>query len=213
MIFVPILAIFLKITNSKHNSVGLCTIHDVANTHAACPVCGYIWWDEFLTKNWLILIKIWPIWSFPTLSQNLHSADPSEIVAMLDNWFWCLAPGFWVLDIYMMLRSIWRSKTGWRGCRKPRTTSRSEVVILVLSMLETWFWCQVPYSWSIGNHLGPFLGASAQSWGNCRRPRTTSWSGDNYNEWKCIFGSESAGYLIFGSKPKFFGHDLAKSEN
>ena len=122
-------------------------------------------------------------------------------LAMLDNWFWCLTPGFWVLDIYMMLRSIWRSKTGWRGCRKPRTTSRSEVVTLVLSMLETWFWCQVPYSWSIGNHLGPFLWASAQS---CRRPRTTSWSGDNYNEWKCNFGSESAGYLIFGSKPKFF---------
>ena len=123
-------------------------------------------------KKWLILTKIWPIWCF--LSQNHHSADPSEILcqiivtlflAMLDNWFWCLAPGFWVLDIYMMLRSIWRSKTGWRGCRKPRTTSRSEVVILVLSMLETWFWCQVPYSWSIGNHLGPFLGASAQSWG------------------------------------------------
>ena len=161
-------------------------------------------------KKWLSLIKIWPIWSIPTLSQNHHSVDPSEIscqiivilfLAMLDNWFWCLTPGFWVLDIYMMLRSIWRSKTGWRGCKKPRTTSRSEVVTLVLSMLETWFWCQVPYSWSIGNHLGPFLWASAQS---CRRPRTTSWSGDNYNEWKCNFGSESAGYLIFGSKPKFF---------
>ena len=51
LIFVPILAIFLKITISKHNSVGLCTIHDVANTHAACPVCGYIWIDEYLTKK------------------------------------------------------------------------------------------------------------------------------------------------------------------
>ena len=147
-----------------------------------------------------------PKWNLVSYNCNFVSGHARKL-------FWCLAPGFWVLDIYMMLRLIWRSKTGWRGCRKPRTTSRSEVVILVLSMLETWFWCQVPYSWSIGNHLVPFLGASAQSWGNCRRPRTTSWSGDNYNEWKCIFGSESAGYLIFGSKPKFFGHDLAKSEN
>ena len=169
LIFVPILAIFLKITNSKHNSVGLCTIHDVANTHAACPAWGYIWGYEFLTKKWLILTKIWPIWCF--LSQNHHSADPSEILcqiivtlflAMLDNWFWCLTPGFWVLDIYMMLRSIWRSKTGWRGCRKPWTTSRSEVVTLVLSMLETWFWCQVPYFLVIGNHLRPFSGSSVQ---------------------------------------------------
>ena len=54
-------------------------------------------------------------------------------LAMLDNWFWCLTPGFWVLDIYMMLRSIWRSKTGWRGCKRLRTTSRSEMVTLFLN--------------------------------------------------------------------------------
>ena len=41
LIFGPILAIFLKMTNSKHNSEGLFIIHDVANSiHAAWPVYG-----------------------------------------------------------------------------------------------------------------------------------------------------------------------------
>ena len=44
--------------------------------------------------------------------------------------------------IFVSLRLIWRPRNGWRGCRRPRTSSRSEIINLVLNMLETWFWCQ-----------------------------------------------------------------------
>ena len=44
--------------------------------------------------------------------------------------------------ICVSLRSFWRSRTGFRDCRRPRTSSRSEIINLVLNMLETWFWCQ-----------------------------------------------------------------------
>ena len=39
-------------------------------------------------------------------------------------------------------RSTWRPWTGWRGCRRSRSTSRSEILSQLLSMLETWFWWQ-----------------------------------------------------------------------
>ena len=62
---------------------------------------------------------------------------------------WFLWTKFWFQNqclgvkglIWDHLGSIWRSRTGWRDCRRPRTTSRSEIVTLVLNMLETWFWC------------------------------------------------------------------------
>ena len=41
--------------------------------------------------------------------------------------------------ICVSLRSFWRSRTGFRDCRRPRTSSRSEIINLVLNMLETWF--------------------------------------------------------------------------
>ena len=44
--------------------------------------------------------------------------------------------------ICVSLRSFWRSRTGFRDCRRPRTSSRSGIINLVLNMLETWFWCQ-----------------------------------------------------------------------
>ena len=48
--------------------------------------------------------------------------------------------------IFRSLRSTWRPRTGWRGFRRSRRTSRSEIltwgVTQLLSMLETWFWCQ-----------------------------------------------------------------------
>ena len=37
------------------------------------------------------------------------------------------------------LRSTQRSKTWWRGCRRPKTSSRSEIVTLALNMLATCF--------------------------------------------------------------------------
>ncbi len=68
---------------------------------------------------------------------------------------------FWrpekILSIFLKsLRPTWRSRTGWRGCRRPRTTSRSEIVNFVLSLLETWFWLLNPCfgPWEIiWNHL------------------------------------------------------------
>ena len=47
----------------------------------------------------------------------------------------------------MSLRLTWRSRTGWRCCRRPMRTSRSEIVTLVLNMLETCVWCQTQCFW------------------------------------------------------------------
>ena len=54
------------------------------------------------------------------------------------------------------LTFIWTEKsiTWCRGCRRPKTVSRSEIVTLVLNMVETCFCCHTrgflgPYSWQI----------------------------------------------------------------
>ena len=44
--------------------------------------------------------------------------------------------------IFRSLRSTWRPRTGWRGCRRSRSTSRSEILTQLLSIIETWFWWQ-----------------------------------------------------------------------
>ena len=62
--------------------------------------------------------------------------------------------------IFKNLRSTWRLRTWWRSCKRPRTTSRSEIVTLVLNRLKTYFLVSVPMFWGKGNHLGPFSWAS-----------------------------------------------------
>ena len=52
--------------------------------------------------------------------------------------------------IFKNLRSTWRLRTWWRSCRRPRTSSRSEIVTLVLNMLETCFWCLSLCFWVVG---------------------------------------------------------------
>ena len=41
--------------------------------------------------------------------------------------------------IFQNLRSTQRSRTWWRGCRRPKTRSRSEIVTLVLNMVAPCF--------------------------------------------------------------------------
>ena len=41
--------------------------------------------------------------------------------------------------MFKNLRSTQRSRTWWRGCRRPKTSSRSEIVTLALNMLTTCF--------------------------------------------------------------------------
>ena len=36
--------------------------------------------------------------------------------------------------IFVSLRLIWRPRNGWRGCRRPRTSSRSEIINLNLTL-------------------------------------------------------------------------------
>ena len=59
--------------------------------------------------------------------------------------------------IFKNLRSTQRSRTWWRGCRRPKTISRSEIVILVLKMWVTCFLVFIPMFLGKRNHLGPFL--------------------------------------------------------
>ena len=89
----------------------------------------------------------------PFCGPKWNRGHARQLVLVSNIAHWCLKVfryGESFGTIYVRLRSIWRSKTGWRGCRKPWTTSRSEIVTLVLSMLETWFWCQIPYFWVKG---------------------------------------------------------------
>ena len=61
-------------------------------------------------------------------------------------------------------RSTWRPRTGCRGCRRSRRTSRSEIltwgVTQLLSMLEAWFMLINPIFWCMGIYLGTFSEAS-----------------------------------------------------
>ena len=50
--------------------------------------------------------------------------------------------------IFKNIRSTQRSRTWWRGCRRPKTISRSEIVILVLKMRVTCF--QLVCFWARG---------------------------------------------------------------
>ena len=50
--------------------------------------------------------------------------------------------------IFRSIRSTWRPWTGWRGWRRSRSTSRSEILSQLLSMLETWFWCPNKCFWA-----------------------------------------------------------------
>ena len=52
--------------------------------------------------------------------------------------------------IFKNLRSTQRSRTWWRGCRRPKTSSRSEIVTLALNMLATCFQCLSLCFWARG---------------------------------------------------------------
>ena len=141
------------------------------------------------------------------------------VLIMRETWFWYQTEGFgygesfWT--IFRNLILIWRWKTGWRGCRRPRTTSRSEILTWGLtqiwSMLETWFSCQNQcfVVWGIildhfqEPHIDLKVKKRVEDWRGCKRLRTTY-----------ICESEHARDLILVSNPGFLVWEIwAKSEN
>ena len=77
------------------------------------------------------------------------------------------------------LRLTWRSRTGCMGCRRSRSTSRSKIVSLLLSMLETWFLCLTPDFWLweiIWDHFKKpqIVLKSRMECRSCKRSRTAS---------------------------------------
>ena len=50
--------------------------------------------------------------------------------------------------IFISIRLTWRPQTGCRGCRRSRSTSRSEILSQLLSMIETWFWWENQCFWA-----------------------------------------------------------------
>ena len=91
-------------------------------------------------------------------------------LVMLDTWFWCLTPGFWVWKI------LWdhfpepqidlKVKNRVVGCKRPRTTTRGEIATLAPNSTEharNLILVSNPMVLGMENHLGPFTGASDRS--------------------------------------------------
>ena len=102
------------------------------------------------------------------------------LLAMLNTSLWCQAPCFWHGEsygtIFVSLRSVWRPRTGWMGCRRPRTSSRSEIITLVLRLnfgvTHHVFWHGESYGTIFVSHRS--IWSSRTGWRGCRMPRTSS---------------------------------------
>ena len=89
------------------------------------------------------------------------------VLNMLETWFWCLALGFWAWEIHwdhfqtsqIDLRGhnghLWPLKIWWNGqiCNLGSDHDRD---LMVLNMLETWFWCLSQGCWAWEIHWDNF---------------------------------------------------------
>ena len=66
-------------------------------------------------------------------------------------------PRFFGMGNHLTFRWTEKTITWWMGCRRACTASRSEIVTLVLNMVETCFCCHTQGFFCMGNHLGPWL--------------------------------------------------------
>ena len=84
---------------------------------------------------------------------------------MLETWFWCLSPGFWAWEIHWdHFQTPQNDLSGRNGHFRPFMATHghsnyhkmAKFVTLVLSMLETWFWCPSPGFWAWKIHWDHF---------------------------------------------------------
>ena len=106
--------------------------------------------------------------------------------------------------IFRILRLTWWPRTGWRGWRRSRSTSWSEILSHLLSLLDTWFWWQNQcfVAWGI-------------IWDYFQKPQIDLKATDrveglkevkkHFKEWNSISASEHAKDLVPVSKPMFWG--------
>ena len=102
---------------------------------------------QFLVRN----SKMWVSWGSDWSAKQEHSWTSggirfSESVKYFWSWYRHLIlvsnPMFFGMGnhgescgtIFVSLRLIWRPRSGWRGCRRPRTSSRSEIINLNLTL-------------------------------------------------------------------------------
>ena len=104
--------------------------------------------------------------------------------------------------IFRSLSLTWKSWTGWMGCRRSRSTSRSEILSQLLRMLETWFCWQ-----------NQCFGAWGIIWDYFQKPQidlkaTNRVEGlkevkKHFKEWNSISASEHARDMVLVAKPMF----------
>ena len=75
--------------------------------------------------------------------------------------------------IFISLRLIWRPRNGWRGCRRPRTSSRSEIINLNLTL----DFGVKPHVFGHGKSFETIFRSLRSIWRSI-----TGWRG--YNKWK-----------------------------